>query len=266
MKICVNFGHALTGKGTGAVGILNESKENRNVGNELVKLLRENSDHTVIIADFNGTDNYVKATNYANSQKADLFISIHFNSGANDKNGNGKSCGTETLVYSANQDNTIAKRINSNIVRLGFRDRRKSQGGILVRNDLYVLKNTKMKALLVECCFVDDRDDVNLYNYKTMAKAIAEGILGKSISTSNQSSSKLKDGDYSGRKAKVVKVAANDTLNVRYSRDANAKKIGELKPGQLVTCEYNSKGWMSIRGYSGDKGLGYVNSYYLELV
>ena len=34
----INAGHTLQGKGTGAVGFLNESKENRAVANHVIKL------------------------------------------------------------------------------------------------------------------------------------------------------------------------------------------------------------------------------------
>ena len=44
------------------------------------------------------------------------------------------------------------------------------------RRDLYVLRHTNAPAMLVECCFVDDKDDVKRYTAKKMAKAIADGI------------------------------------------------------------------------------------------
>ena len=53
-----------------------------------------------------------------------------------------------------------------------------------IRTNLGVLSKTKAQTLLVECCFVDDKDDIDLYNYKSMAKAIVEGILNKTISVS----------------------------------------------------------------------------------
>ena len=49
---------------------------------------------------------------------------------------------------------------------------------------VYVLKNTKAPAMLVECCFVDDKDDVKLYNYYEMASAIVYGITGEKPSVS----------------------------------------------------------------------------------
>ncbi len=34
--------------------------------------------------------------------------------------------------------------------------------------------------MLIECCFVDDRDDVQLYDCQRMAEAIVYGITGQS--------------------------------------------------------------------------------------
>ena len=60
------------------------------------------------------------------------------------------------------------------IKKLGFKDR-----GVKERKDLYVLHRTISPAMLIECCFVDDKDDVELYDYKKMAAAIVKGILGE---------------------------------------------------------------------------------------
>ena len=46
---------------------------------------------------------------------------------------------------------------------------------------LYVLKHTKAPAVLVECCFVDDRDDAERYDCQKMASAIVYGITGQRI-------------------------------------------------------------------------------------
>ncbi len=58
----------------------------------------------------------------------------------------------------------------------------------------------------------------------------------------------------------------NDVLYVRYYRDPDSEEIGKLNPGTIVECEWCENGWMSIHGFKGDKGLGYVNVYFLELV
>jgi N-acetylmuramoyl-L-alanine amidase len=44
-----------------------------------------------------------------------------------------------------------------------------------------VIRKTKKKMLLVECCFLDDLDDIKLYDAKSMVKAIAEGLFDVKI-------------------------------------------------------------------------------------
>ena len=46
-----------------------------------------------------------------------------------------------------------------------------------------VLQKTKAPAMLIECCFVDDRDDVQLYDCQQMAEAIVYGIIGQRVPT-----------------------------------------------------------------------------------
>ena len=181
MKINIHAGHNPKGKvACGAVGLLDESTENRNVVKEL-KAILETEGYTVYDCTCdNGTsvsDVINKIVVKSNANTVDLDISIHFNSGAKDKIGNSKSTGTECLIYNtSNNKEAIAKRICANIAQLGYKNR-----GVKIRTDLSILKKTKAPCILVECCFVDDKDDVKLYNPKTMAKAIAQGILNKTI-------------------------------------------------------------------------------------
>ena len=164
----------------GAVSLINESTENRNVARELIKILREQGQTAHDCTVDNGTsiaDVINKIVAKANANTVDLDVSIHFNSGAKDTTGNGATTGVEVLVYkTGGQAEVVAKRVCEQVSKLGFKNR-----GVKVRTDLGYLKRTKAPAILVECCFVDDKDDINKYNYRTMAKAIAEGILGKAI-------------------------------------------------------------------------------------
>ena len=48
-----------------------------------------------------------------------------------------------------------------------------------INRKLYFLRKTKAAAILIECCFVDDKDDVALYDYKSMADAIVYAITGQ---------------------------------------------------------------------------------------
>ena len=181
MKINVHAGHNPDGKvACGAVGLIKESTEARKVKNEVISQLRQLG-HTVYDCTVdNGTsvsDVLKKIVGKANSNNVDLDVSIHFNAGANDKTGNGKNTGTEVLIYStSSRAKTYAINVCEAISNLGFKNR-----GVKTRSDLYVLKNTKAPAILIECCFVDDKDDVELYNYKEMASAIVYGITGKKV-------------------------------------------------------------------------------------
>ena len=40
--------------------------------------------------------------------------------------------------------------------------------------------------MLVECCFVDDKDDVQLYDCQKMAEAIVFGITGQRVQAAGQ--------------------------------------------------------------------------------
>ena len=169
MLIVVNNGHTLKNAGSGAVGIINESSETRNVGNALMTLLK-NAGHQVINATVDSASTqsaYLKETvRIANKQKADLFISIHFNAGGGQ--------GVEAYTYEGKQ-HSEALNVCSSIAELGFKNR-----GVKDGSNLYVIKNTKAKAILIECCFVDT-DDAN--KYKTLgsqkiAEAICKGLIG----------------------------------------------------------------------------------------
>ena len=184
MKINIHAGHGARGsKSCGAIELICESTENRKVKDECIRLLKEEG-HTIhdCTVDYpnSKSDCLNKIVALCNRNKVDLDVSIHFNSGANDKNGNNKSCGVEVYVHNSNSPSyPYAKRIVDNISSLGFANR-----GVKIDPKLTVLKKTDSPALLIECCFVDDADDVKLYNYKTMAKAIVEGILDKKIISS----------------------------------------------------------------------------------
>lgn len=179
MRINVHAGHNPDGKtACGAVGILKESTEARRVKNKVNAILKAQG-HTVYDCTVdNGTsqgDVLHKIVTKCNAHAADLDVSIHFNSGAADRNGNGRTTGTEVLIYSSgSKAKPYAQNIVNAISALGFKNR-----GVKYADSLYVLRKTKAPALLVECCFVDDRDDAELYDADTMAAAIAAGITGQ---------------------------------------------------------------------------------------
>lgn len=187
MYISVHAGHNPDGKiACGAVGLLKESTAARTVANEVVRLLTEKG-HTV----WNDTcDNGVNQQDVLNKiiqkcnshhrpdgKPVDLVVSLHLNSAANDPNGDGRTTGTETYIFSLNGGaNEYAQRVTKEIAALGFKNR-----GVKVRSDLRVLRETLAAAMLIECCFVDDADDAKLFDPYKMARAIVQGILNEKI-------------------------------------------------------------------------------------
>ena len=182
MRINIHAGHNPDGMAAcGAVGLIRESTEARAVKDRVVAQLTAMG-HTVHDCTCNnGTskeDVLKRIVAACNSHEVDLDVSIHFNAGAQAE-ADGKTTGTEVLVYN-NTSRAVpwAQQISDSIAALGYRNR-----GIKERPNLYVLKHTKAPALLVECCFVDDPDDVALYNADRMAAAIVAGITGQAAET-----------------------------------------------------------------------------------
>lgn len=194
MKINVHAGHNPDGKiACGAVGLIKESTEARKVKDSVIEKLKSLG-HTVFdctVDDGTSQANVLtKIVNQCNAHAVDLDVSIHFNSGAADRNGNGKTTGTEVLIYSVSSGaKQYAENICKSISALGFKSR-----GVKVRTDLYVLRKTNAPALLIECCFVDDKDDTELYNVEDMASAIVKGITGQDVSTKAVESNSTQSG------------------------------------------------------------------------
>lgn len=173
----VHGGHSLSCRG--AAKYLDEVNEDRIVKNKVIQYLRS-AGHTV----YDCTDDYGTTVNgnlaaivqKCNAHNVDLDISIHLNAGG--------GTGCEVWNYDS-RTKVVSDRICANISSaLGIRNR-----GTKYEPELYVLRNSNALALLVECCFVDNMTDKNAWNAEKCAKAIAEGILNKSISTSSSSNS-----------------------------------------------------------------------------
>jgi len=180
MKINVHGGHnKLT---PGAYNLLDELTEDRKVKAKVINLLRTAGNTVYDCTDDKGkteNDNLVNIVKKCNAHKVDIDVSIHLNCGRNDKKGDGVTGGVEVYVYdkSKNSPVTSAELVATNISKtLGIHNR-----GVKVNSSLYVLWGTNSPAMLIECCFVDDKDDVKKWDADKCAKAIAEGIMGKKI-------------------------------------------------------------------------------------
>ncbi|WP_270943161.1 N-acetylmuramoyl-L-alanine amidase [Romboutsia lituseburensis] len=197
MIIGIDMGHCLSGEGTGAKGCGHrEEIETRNIGKIVIDMLKQEG-NTVIDCTVDRARNNSAQLNErvskANKQKLDLFVSIHFNACVDDEKGNGKTTGTEAFIYSTNSKaKPYAEMIVKNLSSLGLKNRGIKLSKEAAKGGIAVVDKTTSPALLVECCFIDDIDDMNLYTPQKFAKAIVEGILNKRIIENTQGSSSEK--------------------------------------------------------------------------
>ena len=260
MKFNVHAGHTLSGTpGSGAVGLVNESTEVRKIKNEVISLLRQEG-HTVYDCTndraSSASENLKNIVTLANKNKVDLDISIHLNAGVNDSKGDGKTTGVEVLIYSdGSKAKNEAQRICNEIASLGFKNR-----GVKVRNGLYVLKNTNAPALLIECFFVDDRDDFNIYNQvgaTVIAKAIVQGILNKKIGVVVEPIKAAPSPSPSKPNSYLVAITAS-ALNVRKGPGTNYGVATSVKKGDVFTIVDENNGWGKLKSGAGWISLNYT--------
>ena len=109
--------------------------------------------------------------NDANAWGADYFISLHTNAASSPA-----ATGTEALVYSIpSRSSNLASSILDSLTPLtGLPDR-----GVIARPGLYVLRRTKMPAVLVEMGFITNRRDAELManSPELFARGVYLGIL-----------------------------------------------------------------------------------------
>ena len=183
MKIAVRGGHCP--KVTGASALIDELTEDRKVKDSVIKYLKQLGHEVLDVTPPDSTNtsssDLAYGVNKANNWGAELFISIHFNKAYNSYTG---AIGSEVCVYS-NFD--IAQRVVDGLGSLGFKNR-----GQKARTGLYELKNTKMKSMIIEVCFVEATEDVSLYKrlgHDTIGKTIAESIANKKVTVNTSSTS-----------------------------------------------------------------------------
>ena len=168
--IGIDIGHNLRCD-VGAVGIRREDELNLLVGKSLIKKFRAKEIKVVEClpsSASNHRDSLSKRCRAANYGKVDVFLSIHHNACPG-------GYGSECLCIKGGQRNAFSKRLSKVILeevcKLGLRNR-----GVKDRRDLYVINNTTMPAIIVECAFVDSARDMKGYDTEKMAEAIFRGV------------------------------------------------------------------------------------------
>ena len=172
--VVIDPGHG--GPDPGAIGIggIRETDVVLEVSKTVEKLLIEKG-VKVRLTRYNEVDlDLPPRVSLANRTEADAFVSIH----ANASRGKRRDInGLETFYYSGWRGKLLAKRIQKQILKVspGSPDRGVRHGRF------YVIKNTRMPAVLVEIGFLTGRIDARMLeksiHRKRIAYAIAKGIL-----------------------------------------------------------------------------------------
>ena len=177
MKIAIRGGHVPNV--TGWSKFINELTEERKVKDSVIKYLRMLGYDVLDVTPPDNTQVLNEDLRYgvtkSNNWGADLFVSIHFNKAYDSYD---EALGSEVCVYS-NFD--IAQRVVNALGNLGFKNR-----GQKIRTGLYELRNTAMKSMIVETCFVEATEDVKLYNKlgpDKIGKAIAEAVANSNVNS-----------------------------------------------------------------------------------
>lgn len=175
MKILLVAGH-----GEGDAGACGCGHREADLTREVVQALREKLSVKMHVDVFDVGKNlykYLSSGKQFNFKVYDYVLEIHFNAAAFDEKGNGKTTGTECLVHTASESWKIEENIVKNLASVGFANR-----GVKRRNNLFTMNVCKKQGVrygLLELCFMDDRDDMKLYQKQKEAifKAIADGLL-----------------------------------------------------------------------------------------
>ena len=205
-KYNVHGGH--NKKVSGASKYLNEVTEDRKVKNKVISYLKAQG-HTVYdCTDDAGTTQSKNLANIVakcNAHTVTLDISIHLNAGG------GTGC---EVYYTSSKGKPYAKKVSAAVAKaLGIKDR-----GAKASDTLYVLNHTKSPAILVECCFVDNKTDQKAWNAEKCAKAIVEAVTGKAVTSSGSGNS---SGTSSGNKTTSTSNAPSYKVGNTYTLQSN---------------------------------------------
>ena len=175
LKIFIDQGHNPQNPNAGAEGFgLKEQDINFKIGILLAELLSANPDYQVKLSRPTaqtqlGTSNSTSLAarvNAANEWGADYFISLHTNASEISS-----ASGSEAFAYARNsQAFTLGENILYWLNQItGLQNR-----GMKIRPSLYVLKKTRMPAVLVELGFISNYYDATLMN--TQPELFAQGV------------------------------------------------------------------------------------------
>lgn len=154
-----------------------EADETRRVTAAVAKVLAGYCGITVYPTDRNAYEDYKKGTLAAVAQfsRYDYVLEVHFNA-LSQSAADGSTKGVECYVPTDTEDTTLPAALCRNLSALGLRNR-----GVKRKNwsVIHTAQRTGTPAALLEVCFIDDPDDMAVYDTKFQAvtNAIAQAVI-----------------------------------------------------------------------------------------
>ncbi len=173
-KIAVYAGHGGTDPGSVSNG-LREKNLNLALSNEVTRILRQNGYDVINNRTTDVTRDITADAVRANLEKVDALVEIHQNS-----NLGTPGSGTEAFysVKNSEKGKELAQAIVDRIAALGFVNRGvKTMTNFFGQDTLRILRLTQAPAVLVETAFINNPQDMAMFNVNAISKAIAEGIM-----------------------------------------------------------------------------------------
>lgn len=229
-KFVISSGHGkIVG---GAVGFINERAEAVKVVDRVYAILTNSYNgrgyryHESTAQ--NQSQNLANIVGYHNSKDRELDVSVHFNSAS------ASATGTECLYYDAK---SLSTKMSAAMAKaLDVSDR-----GPKERAELYFLRNTNKTAILLEVCFVSNKNDTAKYkaNFERLCQAIAKVIadyLGYKKEATTPSPDSNKASYYTSNDLKGLYRIKKDCYLYNSVKFDKKNREQEIKKGAAVTA------------------------------
>lgn len=173
-KILVIVGHSRLKSGvyTSANGYVNEYKYNKALAPKVKKYIEKYTGKKVDVLICpekvfkTSKEEYSYKVPRANNGQYELIIELHLN--AFDKE---SANGTEVCYYPNSKEGKATAQAIQDELKKSYTDR-----GIKARSDLYILRDTKPVAVLIESFFCTNKADCKKLSKTNLSKAIARGV------------------------------------------------------------------------------------------
>ncbi|MDJ0694552.1 N-acetylmuramoyl-L-alanine amidase [Mastigocoleus sp. MO_188.B34] len=250
MMFAIDIGHNCP-PDTGAVSAnYSEDILTKEVGNRVIKLLQQRG-HRAIAVNPKRCSSVINSlrqrVNKANVSGADIFVSIHFN-----KFSSPKAKGSEVFAFKPEgKGRALAQSVLNQILKLGFTNRGVKYSGF------YVIKNTFMPAILIECCFISSSEDMQKFNADKMALAIVNGLVGEDVREDITGKLRINVSTYAKPNSEQSEDLEPELLYLLEPGDYAAKLIGDEESHFVVEF---------VDRQLGDRDTHYVYSGHCEFL